>query len=132
MSRFLTTNTYISPTKEQIQSAITKVERAYELYKPIDNRLKMDVVEVPKWLGLSKDILTKDEHIRKKNKNSLFPYFLRALLLGYVTIEQADVCTFVMEAPSLKTLREWAAADQVYLDEWDHDKLIYAITQEFE
>lgn len=128
--RYMTSNTYVSPTKEQISMALVKVRRVYELFKPIVLRLELDEVEVVSWFGLRKKVMTKDKHIRKENENSFLPYYSRALLMGYITIEEHKICRFMMDSPTITRLKEWEAAETVYLGEFDHDELMFALTEE--
>lgn len=130
--RYLTTNTHITPTKEQIKFALTKVRRARELYEVINKRLDTETVEIKSWFGFRRQEMTQNQHILKEGKNSFISYHTIALCLGYITIPENRICRFVMNSPSVQTLEQWNNAETVYLGEWDHDKLIYAITEEFE
>ena len=123
-------NTYITPTKDQLSMALIKVKRVRELYKPINERLEKETVEVKSWWGLRRQVMTKDEHIRKANENSFMPFYGRAFLLRYITLEEYQICRFLMEAPGVKTLQRWEAAETVYLCEDDHRKLMFALTEE--
>lgn len=130
MTRFLTSNSYVCPTKIQIRTALLKVRRVYELYKPITRRLELDQVEVSKWFGLRKEIMTKNEHILREGKGSLLPYHLRAWLLDYISEEEYRICKFIMAVPLVTKLEEWYEADQIFLGESDHAELIFALTEE--
>ena len=130
--RYLTTNSHISPTKEQIKFALMKMRRAADLYIVIDKRLETETVEVKSWFGLRRKVMTKDQHIRKVNKNSFIPYHTRAMGMGYITIEELRICRFVMNSPTIQKLQQWEGAECVYLGEFDHNELTYALTQEFE
>lgn len=130
--RHLTSNTYVSPTKEQILTALRKVLEAYKKYKPIVLYLEAKEVTVSKWFGLRKKTMTMDEHIQEKGKGSFIPYYLRALMLGYITPEEYKICNYVMESPTLTKLRQWHEADQVLLGEFDHNEFIFALTEDFE
>jgi hypothetical protein len=123
-------DTYITPTKDQLSMALIKVKRALELYKPISECLEMEVVEVKSWWGLRSTVMTKEEHIRKENENSFMPFYGRAFLLRYITVEEYQICRFLMEAPGVKTLQKWGAAERVYLCEDDHRRLMFALTEE--
>lgn len=129
--RYLTSNTYVSPTKDQIHLAWTKVTKAYQEYKPIVQRLENTEVTVKKWFGLSKKTMTMDQHIQQEGKRSFIPYYTRALMLGYITLTEFSVCSYVMESPTLTKLKQWYEADQVLLGEFDHDEFIFALTQEY-
>lgn len=129
---YLSNSTYVSPTKEQIRMALTKVERMYEFYKPVVLRLQTDEVEVSSWFGLRKTVMSKDKHILKVNKNSFIPYHTRAYSMGYITLEEYKIFKFMMGAPTLNQLREWRDAERVYLGEFDYSELMFALTQEIE
>ncbi len=128
--RFGYGNSYVSPTKDQIALALTNVQRAYELYKPIVVRLQTEEVEVKSWFGLRRKVVTKDKHILQANADSFMPYYTRALLMDYITPEEHTICKFVMNVPLIKRLEEWAVADAVYLDESAHDELMFALKGE--
>lgn len=123
-------NTYITPGKDQISMALVKVRRVFELYKPIHERLQNETVEVKSWWGLRRKLMTKEEHIRKENENSLMPFYGRAFLLGYITAEEYKICRFMMDAPTIKTLQKWEEAEGVYLCEDDHQELMFALSEE--
>lgn len=128
--RYLTSNTYVSPGKEQIRTVLAKVKRVFELYKPIVLRLQEEEVEVTSWFGLRRKVMTKDKHILKENKNSFLTYYNRALLMGYITEEEHTICSFIMDAPLLTKLEEWESADTVYLGEFDHNEFMFALKEE--
>lgn len=121
---------YITPTKEQIDTALTKVQRVYELYKIINDRLEKENIEIKRWWGLRSEVMTKDQHIRKENVNSLMSYHTRAFILGYITEEEHRVWSFIWDSPSIKKLKEWKAAEKIYLGDDDHEKLMYALTED--
>lgn len=123
-------NTYITPTKDQISAALVKVKRVLELYKPIYERLQNETVEVKSWWGLRRKVMTKEEHIRKENENSFMPFYGRAFLLRYITAEEYQICRFMMDAPTIKTLQKWEEAEVVYLCEDDHQELMFALSEE--
>ena len=127
---YFSRDTYVSPRKEQIRTALAKVERVAEMFRPIVLRLELEEVEVKSWFGLRRKVMTKDAHIRKENENSFMPYYGRAFLMSYITVEEYKICRFMMDAPLITRLKEWEAADAVYLGESDHEELMFALTEE--
>lgn len=123
-------DTYITPTKDQLSMALIKVKRVRELFTPINERLENETVEVKSWWGLRRKVMTKIEHIHKENENSFMPFYGRAFLLRYITVEEYQICRFLMEAPGVKTLQKWEAAETVYLCEDDHRKLMFALSED--
>lgn len=124
-------DSYFSPTKQQIQEAIVKLEKAEALIKTIHTRLNTEQVVVRKYLGLIKKTMTKYEHIKSVQGNNIFNRFSNvAYDLGYVTWEERRVFDFMFYSPYLETLREWELAESVFLCESDYKELIYALKEE--
>ena len=103
---------FVNPTKEQLQSAVDKMQIVVKECEKIRKQLQEETVVVNKWFGLRKKVVSKHNIILEKAKTTGTSYALQALLLNYIDIEQHSLLHCW-----LKDLLFWLSCESVLLNE---------------
>ncbi len=121
---------FVNPTKEQLQSAVDKMQIVVKECEKIRKQLQEEIVVVNKWFGLKKKIVSKHNIILEKAKTTGTSYALQALLLNYIDIEQHSLLHCWLNSPSIEDLLFWLSCESVLLNENEAYRLNFCLKAE--
>ena len=121
---------FVNPTKEQLQSAVDKMQIVVKECEKIRKQLQEETVVVNKWFGLRKKVVSKHNIILEKAKTTGTSYALQALLLNYIDIEQHSLLHYWLNSPSIEDLLFWLSCESVLLNENEAYRLNFCLKAE--
>ncbi len=121
---------FVNPTKEQLQSAVDKMQIVVKECEKIRKQLQEETVVVNKWFGLRKKVVSKHDIILEKAKTTGTSYALQALLLNYIDIEQYSLLHCWINSPSIEDLLFWLSCESVLLNEHEAYRLNFCLKEE--
>ncbi|UES35996.1 hypothetical protein sKKP3263_000232 [Serratia phage KKP_3264] len=121
---------FVNPTKEQLQSAVDKMQIVVKECEKIRKQLQEETVVVSKWFGLRKKVVSKHNIILEKAKTTGTSYALQGLLLNYIGIEQHSLLHCWLHSPSIEDLLFWLSCESVLLNENEAYRLNFCLKAE--
>lgn len=121
---------FVNPTKEQLQSAVDKMQIVVKECEKIRKQLQEETVVVNKWFGLRKKVVSKHNIILEKAKATGTSYALQGLLLNYIDIEQHSLLHCWLHSPSIEDLLFWLSCESVLLNENEAYRLNFCLKTE--
>ncbi|QXV83925.1 hypothetical protein bas60_0190 [Escherichia phage PaulScherrer] len=121
---------FVNPTKEQLQSAVDKMQIVVKECEKIRKQLQEETVVVNKWFGLRKKVVSKHNIILEKAKTTGTSYALQALLLNYIDIEQHSLLHCWLNSPGIEDLLFWLSCESVLLNENEAYRLNFCLKVE--
>lgn len=121
---------FVNPTKEQLQSAVDKMQIVVKECEKIRKQLQEETVVVNKWFGLKKKVVSKHNIILEKAKTTGTSYALQALLLDYIDIEQHSLLHCWLNSPGIEDLLFWLSCESVLLNEHEAYRLNFCLKAE--
>lgn len=121
---------FVNPTKEQLQSAVDKMQIVVKECEKIRKQLQEETVVVSKWFGLRKKVVSKHNIILEKAKTTGTSYALQGWLLNYIDIEQHSLLHCWLHSPSIEDLLFWLSCESVLLNENEAYRLNFCLKAE--
>ncbi|AYD85119.1 hypothetical protein JR318_gp199 [Escherichia phage vB_vPM_PD06] len=121
---------FVNPTKEQLQSAVDKMQIVVKECEKIKKQLQEETVVVSKWFGLRKKVVSKHNIILEKAKTTGTSYALQGWLLNYIDIEQHSLLHCWLHSPSIEDLLFWLSCESVLLNENEAYRLNFCLKAE--
>lgn len=121
---------FVNPTKEQLQSAVDKMQIVVKECEKIRKQLQEEIVVVSKWFGLRKKVVSKHNIILEKAKTTGTSYALQGWLLNYIDIEQHSLLHCWLHSPSIEDLLFWLSCESVLLNENEAYRLNFCLKAE--
>lgn len=121
---------FVNPTKEQLQSAVDKMQIVVKECEKIRKQLQEETVVVSKWFGLRKKVVSKHNIILEKAKTTGTSYALQGLLLNYIDIEQHSLLHCWLHSPGIEDLLFWLSCESVLLNENEAYRLNFCLKAE--
>lgn len=121
---------FVNPTKEQLQSAVDKMQIVVKECEKIRKQLQEETVVVNKWFGLRRKVVSKHNIILEKAKTTGTSYALQALLLNYIDIEQHSLLHCWLNSPGIEDLLFWLSCESVLLNENEAYRLNFCLKAE--